>query len=118
MAYTVPKAPLRSLRVVCLNRGEADAKFETMLMYSRDKSGPVRTNVYMHMLSRTFDDQKIVIKATEAPTLDAATLVALELAAPITAPVFTDNNRAEYTYVLCRRVNVHGVLNSDAVCDL
>ena len=101
--YTVPKAPMRKLSIIALERKEADFKFQPNQIY---KSSPLwNVSVFINVLSRT-SDRTVMIKAVEGVALDQETLAKLEQSAHMEASLFTDKNNAEYTYVLARRVAV------------
>lgn len=101
--YTVPKAPVRKLSIVTLERKEADFKFQSNQIYKSSPSWNV--SIFINVLSRT-SDQTVIIKAVEGDALNQETLARLEQSSSMEAALFTDKNNAEYTYVLARRVSV------------
>ena len=101
--YTVPKAPMRKLNLVALERKEADFKFQPNQVYKSSPSWNV--SVFINVLSRT-SDRTVMIKAVEGVALDQETLARLEQSESMEAFLFTDKNNAEYKYVLARRVTV------------
>lgn len=96
-------APVRTGKIVTVQRKEGVRKFQPKLIYKGGASWDAF--VYMSVLSRTSDDS-ILIKAVEGTALDHATLDKLEQSQVERVSLFTDKNDAEYTYVLCRRISV------------
>jgi hypothetical protein len=99
-----PNAPVRPMCIVTLDHMNAERTFDILKIYSSAVHLYATPRVHMSILEME-RDCTMLIKAVEATELNTDTIEALRNAEPMKVTVFTDKKtRAEYTYVLCRKI--------------